>query len=309
MKEAKRLSVLEQLQKGQMTTGAEALELGISPRQMKRLKKRFQLEGQKGVLSRRRGLPNCRKIPKEIEERAVAALNSPLYEGFGPTFKEKLAFRQKIYVSSETVRKWMIAQELWEPKKRKERKIYQRRARRSRFGELLQGDGSVHDWFEERGPKCSLVHFVDDATSKITAGKFFPAETTKSYLEVLQQQLSFHGRPLGFYSDKHSIFKMNRDVKGSGETHFNKVLKKLGIEHICAHSPQAKGRIERANGTLQDRLVKEMRLKGINNMEDDNAFLPKFIEDYNKRFGKIACCLKDAHCPLRAVDDCFNVLS
>ena len=154
------------------------------------------------------------------------------------------------------------------------------------------------------------MHFVDDATSRITAGKFFPAETTESYLQVLEQQLTLHGRPLGFYSDKHSIFKVNREeVKGTGETHFNKVLKKLGIEHICAHSPQAKGRIERANGALQDRLVKEMRLKGINHIEEANAFLPEFIEDYNKRFGKIACCPDDAHRPLRAEDDLETIFA
>lgn len=199
----------------------------------------------------------------------------------------------------------MINQGLWKPKRKKERKIYQRRTRRSCFGELLQADGSPHDWFEGRGDKCTLLHFVDDATSKITAGKFFPTETTNGYLDVLEEQIQSYGRPLSLYSDKHSIFKINREQvkEGTNQTHFNKVLEELNIEHICAHSPQAKGRIERANATLQDRLVKEMRLKGISSIEEGNAFLPEFIADYNQRFGKAPKDLEDAHRPLGAEDD------
>jgi len=300
MKEAKRLSILEQLIKNQLTIGAAAKELNLSPRQIKRLKKRYHIEAEQAVFSKRKGRPNCRKIAKEIEERAIAALKAPLYEGFGPTFAmEQLALSHGIRVSAETVRKWMIAHGLWKPKSRKEKRIYQRRTRRSRFGELLQGDGSPHDWFEGRADKCSLLQFVDDATSTITAAKFFKTETTEGYLEVLEQQLKGHGKPQGLYVDKHSVFRVNREEVKSGtcETHFGKVVRELNIELIFANSPQAKGRVERANSTLQDRLVKEMRLRGISSIEEANAFLPEFIEDYNNRFGKTPQKPKDAHRP------------
>jgi hypothetical protein len=147
--------------------------------------------------------------------------------------------------------------------------------------------------------------FVDDATSSITSAKFFPTETTAGYLEVLQEHLEKHGIPRGLYVDKHSVFRVNREEikKGVGETHFGKVLKELGVELICAHSPQAKGRVERANGTLQDRLVKELRLLGINNIEEGNGYLPIFLKKHNLQFGKKASEEENAHLPLRSTDD------
>ena len=304
MKEANRLSVMQQVDKKQLSLKEASEELELSIRQTKRLRKRYKAEGDEGLISKRRGLISPNKIPAQVRTRAIELLKQPLYEGFGPTYAmEKLEALHEITVSRETVRTWMVKEGLWVPKQKRAQRVYQRRTRRSRFGELLQGDGSPHDWFEGRGEKCSLLHFIDDATSQMTAGKFFPAETTSGYLEVLDEHLNHYGRPLGFYSDKHSIFRLNRESKGSGETHFNKVLKELDIEHICAHSPQAKGRVERANGTLQDRLVKEMRLKGINTIEEANAFLPEFMEDYNRRFGKSPHHPEDAHRPLRDKDD------
>ena len=199
----------------------------------------------------------------------------------------------------------MIAGVLWEAKSRRSRKVHQRRIRRSRFGELLQGDGSRHAWFEDRGPECTLVILVDDATSKLTAGRFVEAETTEAYQQILEEHLRRYGRPLGLYTDKHAIFRVTRENSGAqtNQTHFARVLKDLDIGLICAHSPQAKGRVERANGVLQDRLIKEMRLEKISNIEEANTFLAEFIEEYNQMFGKEPRNAEDAHRPLRGEDN------
>lgn len=217
----------------------------------------------------------------------------------------------KITISAETIRKWLVEEGLWKVKKKREDRVYQRRARRSRFGELLQGDGSPHDWFEGRDKKCTLLQFVDDATSKITAARFVPTETTEGYLEVLKEHLEKYGRPQALYVDKHVTFRVNREEikKGTGITRFGQIVKELEIELICANSPQAKGRVERKNGVLQDRLIKEMRLKGINNLEEGNGFLAQFIEEMNKRFGKEAENSEDAHRKLRPQDDLKKIFT
>ena len=199
----------------------------------------------------------------------------------------------------------MIDAELWVPKSARERRVHQPRRRRPCRGELIQIDGSPHDWFEGRGPKCSLLVFVDDATSEIGELRFVPSESTFDYFEATKNYIRRHGRPVAFYSDKHSIFrKAHKDDKEfSGDTQFGRVLRELNIDIICANTPQAKGRVERANSTLQDRLVKELRLVGIDNMEDANAFAPFYLEDYNRRFGKVPASDSDAHRALRDVDD------
>ncbi len=312
IKEARRLSVMEQLDKKAMTIDQASRELRVGQRQVLRIKHRFKTEGAVGIISRRRGKPNVRQIPQEVRQKALKALADPVCKGWGPTFaKEKLSLMHKIEVSAETIRKWMIEEGLWKSKKKKERKIYQRRTRRSRFGELVQGDGSHHAWFEDRGEKCALLVFVDDATSRITSGKFFPAETTEGYLDVLELHLKKYGIPRSLYVDKHSVFRVNRQEikKGEGETHFGKVLKELGVGLICAHSPQAKGRVERANGTLQDRLVKELRLRDISSIEEGNAYLPEFIKQYNRQFGKKANEEEDAHLPLRSTDNLKKIFA
>jgi len=303
---------MEQVAKRLLSIDEASRELGLSPRQVLRIKKRYREEGQEGVISKRRGKPNVRRISEGVRKKVVKALYDPLWGGWGPTFaKEKLEETHKIHVSVETLRKWMVEEGLWKRKKKKEVKIYQRRTRRSRFGQLLQGDGSHHDWFEGRGEKCALLIFVDDATSKITSAKFTPSETTQGYLEILEEHLQKYGRPGSLYVDKHSIFRINQEktIKGDGKTHFGRVLQELNIELICAHSPQAKGRVERANGTLQDRLTKEMRLKQVGNIEEGNRFLPKFIEAYNKKFGKEAASEEDGHLPLRAADDLERIFA
>lgn len=303
--EAERLCIMRQIDKKILTIRQASEQLGISPRQTKRIRKRYLQDGVVGLISRKRDKPSNRKIPDEVRRRAMELLRT-VYTGFGPTLAgETLKKRDQLEVSAETLRKWMKEEGIWKAKKRREGRVYQRRQRRSRFGELLQGDGSPHDWFEGRSGKCTLLQFVDDATGKTTAARFVPSETTEGYLELLKDHLQKHGRPLGLYVDKHSVFRVNREElqKGVGITHFGRVVKELGIELICAHSPQAKGRIERRNGVMQDRLVKEMRLQGIDTIEGGNAFLPTFLEELNQRFGREALSAEDAHRPLRAQDN------
>ena len=201
----------------------------------------------------------------------------------------------------------MIEEGLWKSKKKKVLKVYQRRERRSRFGAMLQGDGAPHDWFEGRAPKCSFLQFVDDATSKTTAARFVEAEGTEGYLELLKEQLKTYGRPLALYVDNHVTFRVNREEikKGTGITHFGRVLKEL----ICAHSLQAKGRVERKHGVFQDRLVKEMRLRGISSIEEGNRFLPEFLKEMNLRFGIEAANPEDAHRSLRKRDDLDRIFA
>ena len=312
VKEADRLSIMRQIDSKILNMQRASEALGVSLRQAKRIRKRYLSKGAEGLISRHRGKISPNRIQPKIKEAVIKILQKEEYSGFGPTFaEEKLRQRHGYYVSEETVRKWMIESGLWEAKKTRERKVYQRRLRRSRFGELLQGDGSRHAWFEDRGEKSTLVIFVDDATSKLTAGKFVEAETTEAYQQILEQHLKKYGRPLGLYVDKHSIFRVSREVSGAKETetHFARVLRVLDIELICAHSPQAKGRVERANGVLQDRLIKEMRLRKISTIEEANKFLPEFIEEYNWKFGIEPRDEEDAHRSLRKEDDLERIFA
>lgn len=312
IKEANRLSVMRQMDKKILTMRKASEELGISLRQSKRIRKRYLREGAVGLISKHRGKVSPNRIDLKLKDAVIKILRREEYTGFGPTFaQEKLKERHGYYLSDETIRKWMVQEGLWKAKKKRDRKVYQRRVRRTRFGELLQGDGSRHAWFEERGEECTLVIFVDDATSKITAGRFVLAETTESYQEILEEHLNKYGRPLGLYVDKHSIFRTSREnsCAKETETHFGRVLRELEIELICAHSPQAKGRVERANGVLQDRLIKEMRIRGISTIEAANKFLPVFIEEYNKKFGKEPRNEEDAHRCLRKEDDLIRIFA
>lgn len=311
IKEADRLGVMKRMDRKDLTTKKASEELGLSLKQLRRVRKRYLSEGAAGLISKKRGQPSGNKIRAEIRDEVLGLLRKT-YIGFGPTLaSEKLLERHQIEVSSETIRKWMAEEGLWISKRKKDKRVYQRRPRRSRFGELLQGDGSPHDWLEGRNEKLCLIHFIDDATNEITSARFVPTEGTEGYLACLKEHLERHGRPLGLYVDKHATFKVNREElkKGVGITHFGKVLKDLDIKLICAHSPQAKGRIERSNGVLQDRLIKEMRLEGINTIEEANSFLPKFLEKYNKRFKKLAANPEDAHRAMRKEDDLKRIFA
>ena len=189
--------------------------------------------------------------------------------------------------------------------------VYQPRYRRDCLGELIQIDGSHHDWFEGRSDKCCLLVFIDDATCRLMNLRFSETESAFDYMLTTREYLNEHGKPIAFYSDKHEIFRVNQDKhKQVGQTQYGRVLKELAIELICANSSQAKGRVERANLTLQDRLVKEMRLQGIDTIEQANAWLPYFTADFNHRFAKPAQYPKDMHRPVREskqeLDDIFS---
>lgn len=311
VKEAGRLGIMRQMDKKNLTPRKAAEELGLSLKQLRRVRKRYLAEGAAGLLSKKRGQVSGNKISEKIRDKTISLVRAK-YIDFGPTLAcEKLLERHKFQLSRETLRNWMIQEGIWVSRKKKDKRVYQRRPRRSQFGALLQGDGSHHDWFEGRGEKCCLIHFIDDATNEITSGKFSATETTEAYLACLKEHLERYGRPLGFYVDKHGTFKVNREElkKGVGITHFGKVLKELDIELICAHSPQAKGRIERSNGILQDRLIKEMRLEGISTIEQANAFLPEFLEKHNKRFRKEPTNRENAHRVMRQKDDLERIFA
>lgn len=301
-KEVDRLTIIQQVESKQISQREAALQLNISSRQVRRVLAAYRSLGAKGVVSKRRGKPSNNRLSELVRHEAIKLIQS-LYPDFKPTLAhEKLTEKHGLKISLESVRQLMLAHKLWKGKKRKKVTVHQTRERRSQYGELVQIDGSPHDWFEGRAPKCCLLVYVDDATSKLMQLHFEETETTKAYFEATKKYIKKHGRPLAYYSDKHTIFRVQiREAKsGSGDTQFGRALKDLGIELICAHSPQAKGRVERANGVLQDRLVKELRLNNISDIQSANDFLPQFMDDYNKRFAVDPANPTDAHkkvCP------------
>jgi transposase len=294
-REVGRLEVIRSVATRQLRQADAAQQLGLSIRQVKRLVQRYRRSGAAGLVSGHRGKRPNNAIADETRQ-AIMALVRSRYADFGPTLAcEKLQACHQYTVSSETLRQWMIAEGLWQPKRRKQARIHQRRPRRPCRGELVQIDGSPHDWLEERGPRCTLIVFIDDATSQLLALRLVPAETTRAYMETLSAYLAQHGRPVALYSDKHSIFRVNHPDHEGELTQFSRALRTLDIEAIHANSPQAKGRVERANQTLQDRLVKELRLQGIDNLEAANVFLPTFMAQYNTRFAVAPQNTVDAH--------------
>jgi transposase len=284
--ERERAFVIRQVASGQTSQKVAAERLGIGLRQMKRLIRVWRGSGDAGLVSRKRGHGSNHSLSPAFHMVLEEHLRGQ-YQGFGATLAaEKLAERDGIRVSAETVRRAQIRLGLWRPKKRRLKRMHQLRERRPRFGELIQIDGSPHDWFEGRGPRCTLIVFIDDATGRLTALRFVRAETTRGYLEALRSHVLEHGRPLAFYSDRHGIFRVNaKDAQsGDGKTEFGRVAERLEIEPIHALTPQAKGRVERANQTSQDRLVKEMRLRNIDSMEAANGFSATYIVTWNKMF-------------------------
>ena len=265
--------------------GQAAEQLGITVRQVKRLKRIYKREGAKALVSKKRGRASNHQLDPQAEQQALGLLHER-YADFGPTLaQEKLTEAHHIDLSVETVRRLMMQEGLWKPRRAKKPVIHQLRERRARLGELVQIDGSPYAWFEGRAPACTLLVCVDDATGRLMELWFAEAETTFSYFEATEHYLLRHGKPLALYSDKLSVFRVNlpNDLSGTGTTQFTRAMYQLAIEVICANSPQAKGRVERVNQTLQDRLAKEMRLRGISTMTQGNAYAPEFITDFNAR--------------------------
>ena len=296
-KEILRGQLMAQLVEGKLDQQSAALRLSITVRQVKRLKHNFLKEGIAGLISKKRGqVSNCR-TPACITAQ-VASLIGARYADFGPTLAaEKLSEVHGIHLSVETVRQQMIAAGYWKPKPGRTMRRHPIRDRRPRRGELIQIDGSPHDWFEGRAPICCLLVFIDDATSALTDLQFVDVETTLGYMAALERHIGRYGVPVALYSDRHSIFRVNplKSLPTDAQTQFARALEQLGIEGIQANSPQAKGRVERANQTLQDRLVKEMRLQGINDQASANPWLPGFMADFNRRFAVEPTLSGDAH--------------
>ena len=284
-RDLKRIEVLSEVRTGRRTVASAAAVLAVSERQAYRLLARYEVHGGSGLIHKARGRTSNRSRNEGVRRYAVELVKTR-YADFGPTLAtEVLLDRHELRVGRETLRRWMMAEGLWLSRTQR-RTFHQPRLRRESYGELIQIDGSDHRWFEKRGEPCTLLVFIDDATSKLMQLRFVASESTDSYFEALDGYLTKHGCPTAFYSDKHTVFRVNRtDAKGgSGMTQFGRALAELNIEILCANSSQAKGRVERANRTLQDRLVKELRLAGISDMSGGNAFLPEFVERFNEKF-------------------------
>ena len=310
--EITRLEAMQRIKDKRMTQKEAGQMLGISTRQVKRLYQAYRKKGAKGLISARRGKPSNNRLDAGIVQQALDLIKEK-YADFGPTLAhEKLAEVHQIQVSRESVRRVMIEEGMWKPKRAKKPPVHQMRERRACFGELVQIDGSDHAWFEERGPKCTLLVFIDDATGQLVELWFVPDETFFGYCEAVRHHIEGYGKPVAYYSDKHGIFRVNQPRPlgtTSGLTQFGRAMQELDIQIICANTPQAKGRIERANQTLQDRLVKELRLLGISDMEAGNAYLPEFRDDFNRRFAVLPRSSHNAHRPLLASENLDIILS
>lgn len=261
--------------------------LGLSERHIGRLYAEFKKHGIASLVSQQRGKPSNHQLPDGIKSRVQELITIDLYSDFGPTFmREKLEELHGIKIGIETTRQIMIKNGVWEVHRKKCPVVHQQRKRRAHFGELEQIDGSPHAWFEERGEPCVLITFVDDATGQ-TYGRFFKSETTIAYMITLKLYILKYGRPLALYSDKHSIFRINKKglLKEERPTQFARACRELDIEAICASSAPAKGRVERNHQTQQDRLVKELRIRGISTTEAANKFLEEVYWDtFNAKF-------------------------
>ena len=305
--ERDRLKVMAPVINGKRTQVEAARLLDRSIRQVRRIQRRLESEGDVGVIHRLRGRAgNARK--DKLLRRQVLRIYSQEYSGFGPTLASEKLTARGLGVSPETLRQWLITMKLWKPKRRRH-KHRRRRERRECFGELVQADGSIHDWLEGRGPRMTLLVMIDDATSKVVA-RFYPAETTDGYFRLLRRYLRKHGRMLAIYADRHSIFVATDKHNEPVVTQFGRAVQELGIGLIPAGSPQAKGRVERFNGTAQDRLVKELRLARSKTLAQANEVVDKvFLPWFNRRCTVKPASKNDAHRLLGRKLDLKAVLS
>jgi transposase len=309
--ELSRLEVMQRLEEKRLRQEAAAEQLGIGVRQVKRLLRAYRREGAEGLASKQRGKPSHHQLDRETVQTAIDRLHGR-YADFGPTLAhEKLVELDGLKLGLGSVRKIMIEEGLWKAKRARKVAVHQMRERRACAGELVQMDGADHDWFEGRSERCTLLVMIDDATGQLGALSFVPEESFFGYCSLLRQYLATHGRPAGLYTDKHGIFRINIPNTGLGDnlTQFGRAMQSLEIPILCANTPQAKGRVERVNQTLQDRLVREMRLRGINTLEQGNAYLPEFMADFNARFAVPPRSSLDAHRPLLAHQNLDQILT
>jgi transposase len=310
--EITRLEAMQRLKDKRLTQKEAARMLGISTRQVKRLWRAYRKKGAQGLISLRRGQPSNHQMEAGVAQQALDLIKEK-YEDFGPTLAhEKLTEVHGLRLSRESVRKIMIEEELWKPKRAKQPSAHPLRERRACLGELVQIDGSDHNWFEGRGPRCTLLVYIDDATGRLLEMWFVTHESFFGYCEASRHYFERYGKPVAFYSDRHGIFRVNQEQTtglGSGLTQFGRAMQDLGIQILCASTPQAKGRVERVNQTLQDRLVKELRLLDISGMEAGNAYLPEYREDFNRRFAVQPRSHYDAHRPLLKTENLDLILT
>jgi len=296
-REVNRLHIVKKAIEKEIKQREAAEILLMTERQIRRLIKRIREEGDSGIAHKTRGKESNRKIPKKIKSKVIG-LYRQKYLGFGPTLaSEKLEELEGIRVNDETLRNWLIESGDWK-KVRKGRKHHQWRERKHHFGEMIQIDGSHHDWFEGRGPKCVFMGYIDDATGR-TLGRFYEYEGTFPAMDSFGRYVRKYGIPVSVYLDKHTTYKSpeKADLAGLEErlSQFERAMRELGVRVIHAHSPQAKGRVERLFKTLQDRLVKEMRLRGIKNITEANKFLGEYLPKYNRKFSISAKEAADLH--------------
>src|SRR5215467_953687 len=314
--ERERLKVLHEIEQGHLKQIEGAQRLRLTDRQVRRLQVRLRQEGDRGIVHRLRRRPSNRKIPEGLKQRALRELRQARYAGFGPTLAGEHLAAHQVHVSRETLRRWMSQAGLWRPRTRRLKTVHVWRARRSAFGELVMMDSSPYRWLEQRGPACHLIALIDDATSRVF-GRLAEHDSTEENLRTLRGWLERYGRPLALYTDKSGLFVTSRPVQWPEElraeparTQIGRALSELDIEWIAAHSPQAKGRIERLFGTLQDRLVKEMRLRDIGTLEAANRFLEiTFWPFWQQRFAVPPARCGDAHRRLERTHRLQEILS
>lgn len=294
-REIERLKVLDRVREGVMSQRQAAAQLRLSERQVRRLKRRYDSEGAAGLISRRRGKPSNRRTAEPLKAAIMARIQA-CYADFGPTLAAEYLRSEGFSVSKEALRGWMIEAGVWQAKHKRPPRLHPPRARRPRLGELVQIDGSPHDWFEGRGARCTLIAFIDDATSRVMYARFVPVESSQAYLAALEAYVTAYGCPAALYSDRHGIFTKH-DPEDAEPTQFQRATASLGIATIQALTPQAKGRVERLFQTLQDRLVKAMRLAGIDDLERANAWLPEYLAGHNARFASAPADPEEAHRP------------
>ena len=310
-KELSRLEIIQKLADKRMSQKEAAEQLRRSVRQVKRMLKGYRQEGAKGLVSKRRGRPGNHRLREETRQEVLDLLKDK-YSGFRPTLAhEKLVEKEGLKISDESVRQLMLAEGLWKPKKAGALVTHQLRERRACFGELIQIDGSPYDWFEGRAPACTLLVFIDDASGRLVQLLFVESESFFSYAQAAEGYFTRYGKPEAFYSDKHGIFRVNQPTASTShaQTQFGRAMQVLDIQIICANTPQAKGRVERAIQTLQDRLPKEMRLRHLASWEEGNAYLPEFMADFNGRFAVQSRSTYDAHRSLAVHDDLAQILT
>ena len=302
-RELHRIEVLSEVVEGRRTLASAAIVLSLSVRQVQRIVRTFCLEGAPALRHQSRGRRSNNRIKDGVRDLALQLVRER-YADFGPTLAAEKLAEHGFSMSRETLRKWMADAGIWLSRQQR-RTFRQPRLRRECYGELIQIDGSDHRWFEDRGDRCTLLVFIDDATGRLMQLLFVRSESAFTYFDALELYLKVHGRPVAFYSDKHSVFRVAKkeSMNGQGMTQFGRALSELSIEILCANSSQAKGRVERVNRTLQDRLVKELRLAGISDMAEGNAFLPGFMERFNAQFAVAAIRPENLHRPLNIVPD------